>query len=75
VSPLRALAKVQVPILFIHGKNDAFIKYQYSEQLYAEAHEPKELYLIDGAHHTNIHAIAHQEYETRVVSFFEKWLK
>jgi hypothetical protein len=75
VSPLRALAKVHVPILFIHGKNDVFIKYQYSEQLFAEAQEPKELYLIDGAHHSNIHAIAQQEYEARVVSFFEKWLK
>lgn len=75
VSPLRALAKVSVPILFIHGKNDTFIKYQYSEQLFAEAREPKELYLIDGASHTDIHSIAQKEYEERVVGFFEKWLK
>jgi hypothetical protein len=75
VSPLRALANVHVPILFIHGKDDLFIKYQYSEQLYAAAHEPKELYLIEGADHTNIHAVAHKEYEDRLVSFFERWLK
>jgi hypothetical protein len=64
-----------VPILFIHGKDDLFIKYQYSEQLYAAADEPKELYLIDGAHHTNIHTVAHKAYEDRLVSFFERWLK
>jgi hypothetical protein len=75
VSPLRALAEVHVPILFIHGKSDTFIKYKYSEQLFAAAHEPKELYLIEGADHTNIHAVAHGAYEDRVVSFFERWLK
>ncbi|HTR81207.1 MAG TPA: alpha/beta fold hydrolase [Bacteroidota bacterium] len=75
VSPLRALASVNVPIMFIHGKNDARIKYQYSEQLFAAAHEPKELYLIDGANHTDIHAVAQKEYEERVAGFFEKWLQ
>ena len=74
VSPLRALAIVNIPILFIHGKNDVRIKYQYSEQLFAAAHDPKELYLIDGANHTDIHNIAQKEYENRVAGFFEKWL-
>ena len=75
VSPLRSLASVNVPILFIHGKKDARIKYQYSEELYANAHDPKELYLIDGANHTDIHNIAQKEYEERVAGFFERWLK
>ena len=74
VSPLRALATVNVPILFIHGKSDARIRYQYSEQLFAAAHEPKALYLIDGANHTDIHNVAQKEYEERVAGFFEKWL-
>ncbi|MGA7159899.1 MAG: alpha/beta fold hydrolase [Bacteroidota bacterium] len=74
VSPLSSLDSVNVPILFIHGKKDARIKYQYSEQLYAKAHEPKELYLIDGANHTDIHNVAQKEYEERVAGFFEKWL-
>ncbi|HTX17584.1 MAG TPA: alpha/beta fold hydrolase [Bacteroidota bacterium] len=75
VSPLRALATVSVPIMFIHGKSDARIRYQYSEQLFAAAREPKELYLIDGANHTDIHNVAQREYEERVSGFFEKWLK
>ncbi len=75
VSPLRSLASVNVPILFIHGKNDTRIKYQYSEQLFAAAHEPKELYLIDGANHTDIHNIAKSDYEKHVIGFFEQWLK
>jgi fermentation-respiration switch protein FrsA (DUF1100 family) len=75
VSPLVSLASIHVPVLFIHGKKDARIKYQYSEQLYANAHEPKELYLIDGANHTDIHNVAQKEYEERVAGFFERWLK
>ncbi len=75
VSPLRSLATVNVPIMFIHGKKDGRIKYQYSEELYANAHDPKELYLIDGADHTDIHNIAQKEYEESVAGFFERWLK
>ena len=75
VSPLRSLANVNVPILFIHGKSDVRINYQYSEQLYAAARDPKELYLIDGANHSDIHNVAQKEYEERVAGFFERWLK
>ncbi len=75
VSPLRSVKNIHVPVLFIHGKNDTFIRYQYSEELYAAAHEPKELYLIEKANHTDIHQIAQQEYEERIVQFFERWLQ
>ena len=75
ISPMQSLAAVHVPILFIHGKNDSLIRYQYSEELFAVASEPKELYLIDDANHGNIHQVAQREYEERVVGFFERWLK
>ncbi len=41
VSPLTAVSNVRVPVLFIHGKGDTFIKYQYTEELYAAARTPK----------------------------------
>jgi uncharacterized protein len=74
VSPLKALANIQRPILFIHGTADTFIKYQYSEALFAAAREPKELYLVEGANHTNIHLIAGATYEETVISFYQKYL-
>ncbi|MDE3058041.1 MAG: alpha/beta hydrolase [Bacteroidota bacterium] len=74
VSPLQSVKNIHVPILFIHGKNDTFIRYQYSEELYAAANQPKELYLIENASHTDIHQVARQEYEERVVRFFETYL-
>ncbi|MDD8019537.1 MAG: alpha/beta hydrolase [Bacteroidota bacterium] len=74
VAPIDAVKNIHVPILFIHGKCDTFIKYQYSEELFAAANEPKELLLIDGAKHSNVHDIGKSDYEDRVVKFFEHWL-
>lgn len=74
VSPIQSVKNIHVPVLFIHGKSDSFIKYQYSEELYAAANEPKELWLIDDAKHSNVHEIGKKEYEDRIVKFFAQWL-
>ena len=74
VSPIDAVKNIHGPILFIHGRDDTFIRYQYSEEMYAAANEPKELWLIDKAHHNDVHEIGRREYENRIVGFFEKYL-
>lgn len=70
VSPIEAVKNIHVPVLFIHGRNDTFIKYQYSEEMYAAANDPKELWIIDNASHNNVHDIGKQRYEERIVQFF-----
>lgn len=74
VSPLKAVPLVRVPIFFIHGTADAFIKYEYSQRLYAAANQPKEIFLVDSANHTDIHAIGKTEYEKRIIAFFDRTL-
>lgn len=74
VSPLKAVPCVRVPLLFIHGKADTFIKYEYSQRLYGAANQPKELFLVDNANHTDIHQIGKHEYETRIITFFDRTL-
>lgn len=74
VSPIEAVKNIHVPILFIHGKDDTFIKHQYSEEMFAAAHEPKELWLIEKAHHSDVHEVGRAEYEERIVKFFERCL-
>jgi pimeloyl-ACP methyl ester carboxylesterase len=74
VSPLKVVASVRVPIMFIHGTADAFIKYEYSQKLYAAANQPKELFLVDLANHTDVHQIGKSGYEERVIKFFERTL-
>jgi fermentation-respiration switch protein FrsA (DUF1100 family) len=51
VSPLEAVRNVHVPIFILHGTADTLIASRYSEMVFANANEPKELWLIPGAKH------------------------
>ncbi|MFA5834603.1 MAG: alpha/beta hydrolase [Bacteroidota bacterium] len=74
VSPLAAVSKIHAPIFFIHGIEDKFIKYQYTQELYIAANEPKELWFVASARHSDVHDIGKKEYEDRIVKFFTKYL-
>ncbi|MDP1678131.1 MAG: alpha/beta hydrolase [Bacteroidota bacterium] len=74
VSPLSAVSKIHVPIFFIHGIEDHFIKYQYSQELFIAANEPKELWFVASAKHSDVHDVGEKEYEVRIVNFYERWL-
>ena len=57
------------PVLIIHGKNDVLIPWTESKKLYANANEPKELYLIDsGGHYTTVFD---PEYVGKIKTFIE----
>jgi dipeptidyl aminopeptidase/acylaminoacyl peptidase len=75
VSPLDAVKDVHVPIFIIHGTADNLIRHTYSEQLFKNTGEPKELWLIEGARHDDIMAVGGKEYIDRVVGFFDKNLR
>ncbi len=74
VSPLAAVSKIHAPIFFIHGIEDKFIKYQYTQELFISANEPKELWFVAGANHSDVHDVGKKEYEDRIVRFFTKYL-
>jgi pimeloyl-ACP methyl ester carboxylesterase len=74
VSPLDAIHRVNVPIFILHGTADELIKPRYSEAVFAHANEPKELWLIPGACHSDMVDVGGDEYKRRVVEFFEKSL-
>jgi fermentation-respiration switch protein FrsA (DUF1100 family) len=75
VSPLEAVRNVKVPIFFMHGTVDNLIKPVYTKRVFANANEPKELWLIEGAKHNNMAEIGGEEYFRRIVEFFERTLK
>ncbi len=75
VAPIEDIKRVHVPVLIVHGKNDSFIKSNYSKLLYDAANEPKQLLLIDGAEHTNVWEIGGQIYENSITTFFREHLK
>lgn len=74
VSPIDAVKSIHVPVLFVHGKNDTFIKHQYSEEMYEAANNPKELWLLDDASHNDVHEVGKNTYEQTIVSFFTRHL-
>jgi fermentation-respiration switch protein FrsA (DUF1100 family) len=74
VSPLEALKNVHVPIFILHGTSDDRIASRYSELLFANAHEPKELWLIEGAHHNDMGEVGGVEYTRRILEFFQTHL-
>jgi len=74
VSPLEAVRNVCVPIFILHGTADTLIDARYSTMVYANANEPKELWLIAGAKHNDMAEVGGEEYMTRVLGFFERYI-
>ncbi|MCK9409446.1 MAG: alpha/beta hydrolase [Bacteriovoracaceae bacterium] len=70
VSPLASVSRIHAPIFFIHGIEDRFIKYQYTQELFIAANEPKEVWFVAGAKHSDVHEIGGKEYEERIAQFF-----
>jgi len=75
VSPLEAVKHVRVPVFILHGTADNLIKYRYSEMVFANANEPKELWLIAGAKHNDMAEVGGEEYTRRVLGFFRRTLE
>jgi fermentation-respiration switch protein FrsA (DUF1100 family) len=49
--PIAALARVDGPLLFVHGTDDQVIPFAHGERLYAAAREPKQWLPVRGAAH------------------------
>ncbi len=74
-STLTAVAETDIPILFIHGKNDDFVPVWMSEKNYEVCNSPKELLLVDNAAHAASYYESHELYENKVTEFIEKYVK
>ena len=74
VAPLEDIKRVHVPVLIVHGKNDSFIRSDYSTLLYEAANKPKQLLLIEGAGHNDVWEIGGTNYENSIASFFKEHL-
>lgn len=74
VAPIEDIKRVHVPILIAHGKNDSFIKSDYSKLLFDAANEPKRLLLIENAEHNDVWEVGGAAYQDSVASFFEEYL-
>jgi dipeptidyl aminopeptidase/acylaminoacyl peptidase len=70
-SPNRAVEGIRVPVMLIHGLDDHNIPPFHSDEI--QSHNPTDIVVwrVPGAVHTGAHAVAPQEFERRVLSWFE----
>jgi fermentation-respiration switch protein FrsA (DUF1100 family) len=73
--PIDRVGAIKAPKLFIAGVKDQHTKLDESREIFAAASEPKELWVVEAAAHVDVHQIAEEEYERRILDFFEKRLR
>jgi uncharacterized protein len=58
------------PLLVIGGELDTLVPSFMAHQIYAAAREPKQLWIVPGAHHTDFLATARHEYGRKLAEFY-----
>ncbi len=66
------IGRVKAPKLFIHGDRDEVIDLELGRGLFARAAEPKEFWMVSGAGHNDIEAVAGDTYTAKVREFADR---
>jgi fermentation-respiration switch protein FrsA (DUF1100 family) len=74
LNPIDHIGNLNAPVLLISGSDDQHTRLTETERLFAAARQPKELWIVPGGGHFNMHAYAGKEYEGRVSAFLERYL-
>ena len=69
-TPLEALKSCQVPVIFFHGEDDAFVPCDMSREMYEVCPTKKRLVTIPGAGHGLSYPVAPQKYLDAMREFF-----
>lgn len=75
LNPITRIDNINAPLLLIAGTHDAHTTQPETERLYAAARIPKELWIVPGAGHFNMHTYAGREYEQRITGFLSDYLR
>jgi pimeloyl-ACP methyl ester carboxylesterase len=75
LSPITRINNFNAPVLFISGTHDVHTTQPETERLFDAARFPKELWIVPGARHFNMHSYAGREYEQRVSDFLSYYLR
>jgi uncharacterized protein len=75
LTPVDRIAELRCPVLVIGGTVDRHTTIADTQQLYAAARPPKELWLIPGAAHVDFFRFSGADYQRRLLTFFEGALR
>ena len=73
-SPLSQVAKCKVPMLFIHGGNDTYVRTEMVHRLYAAKKGQKALWIAPGSGHARSIDDHPSEYAKQVETFCDKYM-
>jgi pimeloyl-ACP methyl ester carboxylesterase len=73
--PITHLTALHSPVLIMSGAEDLHPTVAETQCLFESANQPKELWIVEGAAHINLHAHNPKEYEARVSAFLQKYLR
>jgi len=74
ISPANSIKNIDKPILIIHGEKDSQIPVNEANILH-NANKKTELWIVENSDHGETYALNKEEYEKKVLEFFEKNLK
>lgn len=68
------IARVNAPVLMLHGSNDSTIPMRLGEQLFAAANPPKQWFMLEGASHSDLDQVNPALYQTVLQGFAATYL-
>lgn len=61
-----------IPLLFIHGSDDHAVEIENTERMFAEAKEPKEIWIIPGGHHGDLYVLRRGALREQFLAYLSK---
>lgn len=71
--PIDRIANIGCPVMIISGAQDCRTTPSETRRLFDSAAQPRELWLVDGVGHEDIHKHSPAEYERKVIAFLDRY--
>ena len=75
LDPINRIGDLNAPLLLISGTDDRHTTVAETQRLFDAARQPKELWIVPGGGHFNMHTYAGKEYENHISDFLEWYLR
>jgi alpha-beta hydrolase superfamily lysophospholipase len=73
--PIARLSSLRSPVLIASGSIDQHTTLDETKRLYDAARRPKELWVVEGAAHVDLHAFDPAAYESKISAFLARYLR
>jgi pimeloyl-ACP methyl ester carboxylesterase len=73
--PIAAMPELHAPVLIASGSKDLHTTLAETQHLFQAANLPKQLWVVDGAAHEDLHAFNPKIYESKILAFLAKYIR